>query len=613
MEDLSNKKILLIVESPNQQKTISAILSNRGYDQIKVVASIGNIVTIGDDQKSFNNSGIFPEDDFRTNFTVYEDKRQLVYRLKEQSRDFDLVYIVSEPDTNSNMLTWSLVKFLELEPTKYRVTTLKEITPESIIYALEHPECLKNNLVQSAQSRMIVDKLIGYSLSPITKNYIGAKSVSRLSSAGLQMICEREKEIQDFQSDEYIDLALKFSHKGTEFCAKYIGTDSEAVEHLKTKEQVELIKNDCFDDYTVKKVTKEIVKINPEPPFCTASLLAEISGELGVGVKDIMNAIKKLYDGVKVGDDYTGLITYYKTNSTKISKEFVPTLSDFVDKNFNTSTPPTSSVTELNVSGYEEECIRCTDLNITPEMVSKYLKNNLIASIYTAIWKRTVASSLPPMALEKKTYYIKNNLHIFSLEDITVIEQGFNILYNNEMNTAPLGANVGDVITNFELVPEFLKTSPPKRFTEGTLVENLYKDGIGKPSTLVNIIETVLSPTRGYCILSNKYITPTDRGIQLSSYLIRAFKHITDLEFVRATECAFDLIAAGKLDKLEFLNHFFLDLNESLRDNKEGLIEKEEKFCPNCGAKMVVRRSRFGKLFYGCTRYPNCKGIISID
>lgn len=624
MTDLKTKKLLIIVESPNKCSTISNILKKAGYENATVVASLGHIMELGDGG-SYRNSGIEPEKDFDLNLKISQDKHDTVKKLKAQARVADLVYLMSDQDREGELISWSLIKFLDLPLSSYRRAVTHEITPKAIVTAIENPTELSESMVNAALARLTIDKMIGYSLSPIAKAYVGARSVGRCQSAGLKLVVDREREIQNFEPEYYYDLFLQFNRNGNTYKAKYIGTADKKVDKITTTSQLNDIKCECTGSYIITDIIHTIKSESPKPPFCTATFQQEAASKLGLKVKDAMSCAQKLFEGIKVDGEHVGLITYMRTDATDISKEFLPELKSFVEFYIGKGKYRKPKVVKSTKSAQEgHEALRIVDPTKFPELVEAHLKNDLLTKVYKLIWQRTIAAAMPDAKISETAYIIENNGHRFKLVSNELLDPGYRSVYNltvydssePELTKAPEIFAEGELIEAASLIDLPKQTQPPARYKEATLIKELQKREIGRPSTYVTIVETVLNPTRGYCVLENKELVPTDRGIQLSDFLDRSFSNVINLEYTKQLEESLDAIANKKLDKLDFLKDFYRALENSIAANQETAgksINSSEKTCPNCSASMVVRRSRYGKLFYGCSQYPKCRGIVGIE
>ena len=612
--------ILIIVESPNKVKTITNILKKANYINTIVMASVGHIVELKDGGPAYN-SGIYPDKNFQMNLTVAPEKKKVVDEIIKQAKKADTIIIMTDDDRAGFFIGWSVVKFCKLPTEKCIRAVTHEITPKAVIQAIENPVPFDDNLVAAECARLMTDKLIGFSLSPLGKKYLGAKSIGRCQSVGLKLVSDREKEILEFIPELYYNLYLKFTKSDKEFKAKYWGFKEEAIDKFTTQADVEAVISNCKNTpFIIKDIESLTHKESPKPPFCTATFQQEASSKLGLKVKDAMSCAQKLFEGIKIEGEHVGLISYIRTDSTELAPEFIPELKNYITSTFGSdkySSPRKGKSKSTDQNGHE--ALRVTDPTMTPEKVAGYVSNELLVKVYKLIWQRTIAAAMPNAIIAETVYNIENNGHIFKLSSKVLLDAGYRLIYDYEDNQT-LGCTetflLGESLNDTKLESDKLFTKPKARFTEASLVKELQAKSIGRPSTYSTIVETVLSPTRGYAKLEEKCIVPSDRGMQLADYCDRSFPTLINLNYTKQMEEQLDKIATGKLSLLDYMNNFYKHLTEVVSNTGEfGLAAdlKEEKICPDCGSPMVIRRSRFGKLFYGCSAYPRCHGIISID
>ena len=612
-------KILVICESPNKVKTISGILKKAGYTKAVVISSIGHLIELKNGGSAYN-SGIWPEKDFKMNLAVTAEKKKVVDEIAKQAKFVDKILLMTDQDREGEIISWSIMKFCKLPKEKcYRVIT-HEITPKAIVHAIEHPIPFDDNLVDAGFARMMTDKLLGFSLSPLGKKYIGAKSIGRCQSVGLKLVSDREKEILDFIPELYFNLYLKFTKNNKEFKAKYYGYNDEVIEKFSKQADVDAVINNCKSSPFIIESIETIEHMEaPKPPFCTATFQQEAASKLGLRVKDAMSCAQKLFEGIKVNGEHVGLCTYLRTDSTELAPEFLPELKSFIATTYGTDkyrAPRKGKSKSTDQNGHE--ALRVVNPDLTPEKLATYISNELLIKVYRLIWQRTIASAMSNAVIAETIYTINNNGHKFRLSSKTLTNAGYRAVYNYSNNHI-LGYDeafvVGEALENAEPEPikEFTKSKP--RYSEASLVKELQRLEIGRPSTYATIVETILSPTRGYAKLEEKCIVPTDRGIQLADYCNRSFPTLINLNYTKEMEESLDKIASGELALLDYMNNFYSNLKSIIDSVSEaGLAsDLEEKTCPECGNPMVVRRSRFGKLFYGCSAFPKCRAIISID
>ena len=612
-------KILIICESPATVKTISGILKKAGYENAIVIASVGHIAALANGGSAYN-SGIWPEKDFKMNISIMPEKKKVVDEIARQSKVADKIFVATDDDREGALISWSIIKFCKLPKEKCFRAVFHEITQKAVINALENPVPFNDNIVDAGFARMMTDKLLGFSLSPLAKKYIGAKSVGRCQSVGLKLVSDRENEIRNFIPELYFNLYLRFMKEDKEFQAKYCGYNNEVVEKFTRQADVEAIINNCKNGkFIIENIENITHKESPRPPFCTATFQQEAASKLNLRVKDAMSCAQKLFEGIKVGKEHIGLITYLRTDSTEIAQEFLPELKGFITNNFGTDkykTPRKGKSKTTDQNGHE--ALRVVDPELTPEKLATLISNELLVKVYKLIWQRTIASAMPNAVIAETVYTIDNGGHKFKLSTKTLVDAGYKEVYSysdSQIMDDCKAFVIGDVLENTSLLHEKLFTKPKPRYSEASLVKELETKSIGRPSTYASIVDTILSPTRGYAKLEEKCIVPTDRGMQLADYCNRSFPTLINLNYTKEMEKSLDKIAFGELPLLEYMNGFYSHLTDVIANTDEtGLATSlEERACPNCGNPMIIRRSRFGKLFYGCTTFPKCNGLISID
>ena len=612
-------KLLVIVESPAKAKTVSEILKKSGFTNTNVIASIGHIVKLKDGGPAFN-SGIYPDKGFQMNLAIDPEKKKVVDSITAAANTAHKIIIMTDQDRAGFFIGWSVIKFCKLPTEKCVRAVTHEITPKAVIHAVENPVPFNDNLVNAECARMMTDKLIGYGLSPLGKKYMGAKSIGRCQSVGLKLISDREREISEFIPEMYFNLYLTFIKNDISYKAKYCGYKTDVIDKLTKQADVKAIISNCKNTpYTIESVETKTHKESPKPPFCTATFQQEAANVLGLRVKDAMSCAQKLFEGIKVNGEHVGLVTYMRTDSTEIAAEFIPELTQYITNTFGADKYVSPRVAKPKGSEQDgHEALRIVDPNITPDMLATLIDNELLVKVYKLIWQRTIAAAMPSATSLETCYIINNNDHKFKFNLKRLTDAGYKTVYDyNEVLAPNMQATfvTGELLQDTELTFEKLFTQPKARFTEASLVKELQQREIGRPSTYATIVETILSPTRGYAQLEEKHIIPTDRGIQLASYCDRAFPNLINLNYTKSLEATLDKIAEGKIQLLDYMEIFYKNLQDTINSTNETGIATDmpEKSCPICNGPMVVRRSRFGKLFYGCSSYPKCTGIINIQ
>lgn len=607
-------KYLVLVESPTKQKTIREYLPSN----YTVVASVGHISEIRDGGKYYN-TGINPQERFDADFAISQDKKEIVARLTKLVKDSDVVYICSDPDREGEAIAWSLKKFLKIPKNKCRRATFHEVTQKAVLEALDNPRDIDENLVDASHARMKLDKLLGYRLSPIAKKFINARSVGRCQSAGLLLIAQKEKEIQEFVPQAYGELFLNFSINGESFKAKYFESkdDKFSIEHSRDV----LVKcNELINKGAPIMITNIETKqrvSNPSPAFSTAAFLQEANSKLGISTEAAKSCAQKLFEGLEVNNKHVGLITYIRTDSTEISPEFVPTLESFIKNTYGDNylgTLRKGKKNELAQDGHE--ALRVIDLEMTPEKLSQFVSDKYLLKVYNIIYQRTIACSMASSITSETIYTISLKNYTFKFSSKELIFDGYKKVYKFEDKEEELTKHIFslyDDITRYNpiLKLEEKSTQPPARFKEATFLSKLESSGIGRPSTYATIVKTLLDEKRGYCEVVDKFIVPTQKGLELCDFLTKNYSDLVSIDYTKDMEKDLDLIAEGKLNEVDFLTTFYNNMEKTIKNNTSQ--QEEDVICPLCGAKMIIRRNKKdGSSFYGCSNYPKCKGIKSI-
>ena len=613
-----NEKYLLIVESPNKVPVLKSFLPSN----YTVMASVGHISEIKNGGSYFN-TGIDPDNKFKTNYAISQDKKDVVEKLKVQVQKADKVLICSDPDREGEAIAWSLKKFLKIPDSKYERVTFHEITKNAVLKALNNPRKIDENLVLAAQTRQKLDKLMGYRLSPIANKQVHAKSVGRCQSAGLKLIVQREEEIQNFKSETYYELFLYFNKNNREFKAKYIGNSTKDVKKLTSIDEVNKIIDECNGPFVISNIETTEKYVNPKPPFTTSTFQQEVSSKLGVSVQTAQNYAQKLFEGINVDGQHIALITYIRTDSTDYAPEFIPILENYVKTNIgNEYYAPLRKYKKGENVQDGHEAIRPVDLSMTPEKLETKINDKNLLKIYKIIYQRTLATMMKSQVISETTYTIKDvsSGHRFELVSKEELFDGFKHVYaytdekdsDDEIIKETFSKDEKLNVTSLDSQEKH--TNPPARYKEATFIKELENKGIGRPSTFATIVSTLLDNSRGYCVLDDKNIIPTEKGIELSHFLDKTFPDLISVTYTSELEKDLDLIANGKLDDIDFLTSFYNKM-ENLASKVQKApkkVEVSEQTCPECGSKMFVREGKYGK-FLGCSKYPKCKCIVSLS
>lgn len=610
-----NGKALVIVESPAKSKTIKKILGSN----YQIEASFGHI-------RDFpkNVLGFDVNDGFKPSFIVIPEKKKVVTKLNEMAKKVDKIYLASDPDREGEAIAWHVRQVLKVPDDKIFRIEFNEITPKAVKYAVAHSRQIDMDRVKAQQTRQILDKLVGYKLSPVLWKQLGNYHLSagRVQSVALRMICEREDEIEAFVPVEYWSVTVKLEKDGKVFDAELIKVDGEKLD-LGNEEQAQKIKEyleDSARSYVVSKITNRETKRKPTAPFITSTLQREASSKLGYSVSKTMQIAQKLYEGIELEEGSVGLITYMRTDSVRISDDARDMAKDFILQNYGEKyypeTPNSYAKGKKNVQD-AHEAIRPSYPERTPESIKKYLTPEQFR-LYKLIWNKFMASQMANAVVANKSVEITAGDCTLKTGTSKVLFDGFLKLYNDsdeadELSKIP-DLNKDDKLEKKEVIPKQHFTQPPPRFSEASLVKALEEYGIGRPSTYASIITKI--QTRKYVEKQDKVLVPTFLGRTVSKQLVSQFTDIMDYAFTAGMEEKLDKIADNKAvwNKVlqEFYDPFMETVNEVMANAGRLKIESDVT-CPNCGRKMLVKTSRFGNQFLGCSGYPECKTILPID
>jgi len=595
---------LVIVESPNKKATIKQFLpSNWGVE-----ASVGHITKIND--SGLYNLGIDVKNNFDIDFVVDDNKKDVVKHLKEVVARADTVYLAADPDREGEAIAYHLKEQLKIPEKKLKRITFHEITKRAVTEAIDHPGKIDYNLVDAALSRASLDKIVGYRLSPIARNKVGCRSVGRCQSPALKLIVEREEEINAFIPKTYYEIWLPFK-KGRDYKAQFKGLikDTKNKPTVEDKEFADKVLSDCKGyPYVVHKIDSSDRKLSPKPPFTTSTFQQEVSSKLGYSVKTAMSYAQKLFEGLNIGGQHIALVTYLRTDSTSMDPDFKETLKAFIKNNYGDDYLGKEKKEKKSKNQQDgHECFRVIDLNMTPEMLSRYVNDQQLLKVYNLIYCRTIASMMSDAIINDVDFIIKNGEYKFVYSEHAVKFDGFRKVYalDDEEISQGLDVCVGEKLDAGKLELLEKKTTPPKRYSEASLIKKLEDLGIGRPSTYATIISTLLDPSRGYCEESGKSLAPTEKGMKLVHFMNEAFPDIVDYNYSAHMEESLDKISKGELERVDYLKEFYKDLENQIKnargvDGEKSQAEMTDKVCPQCGKPLVKRYGRFGP-FLACS------------
>lgn len=595
-------KKLVIVESPSKSKTIGKYLGS----DYKVVSSKGHIRDLA--TSGSYGFGVDIEHGFAPSYIPIKGKGTIIKELKKEVKDSDMVYLASDPDREGEAIAWHLKDALGIKDDHYKRVLFHEITHDKVIDAIKHPTVIDDNLVKSQETRRILDRIIGFRLSKLLQSKIGAKSAGRVQSVALKLIVDREREIEAFHPEEYWVITAKF----LEYDADLFRYKDEDIE-LKCEEDANKVLDALGDTYVVEDVIKKEKARKSKPPFITSTLQQEASTKLGFSAKKTMSIAQKLYEGIDLENETIGLITYMRTDSIRLSDDFVVPTMKYIEEKYGKKYVGfvKQSKKKENVQD-AHEAIRPTSIFREPITVKKYLSPDEF-KLYSLIYKRTVASLMADAKVNHTTIIFDNCDYKFKTTGQVLIFDGYLAIYKDyESNEDKILPEVGEehqcIAT--EVVSEQHFTKPPSRYSEAKLIKEMEDLGIGRPSTYAKTIDTIKE--RGYVILEEKKFKPTEIGIETTDKLQEFFSDLINVEYTRDMEEELDDIAEGKLIWNHVLDQFYQLFEPRV---KEAFTDMEKKKpveigenCPECGSPLVVRQGRYGE-FVACSNYPECKYI----
>lgn len=633
------KKNLLVVESPAKAKTINKYL---GKDFI-VEASVGHIKDLNKHTLSVD-----IKNGFQPIYQILKDKKKVIEKLRQTAKNCDEVFIATDPDREGEAIAWHIAEEIQKENRNIKRVLFNEITPKGIKEGLAKPRDLDENLYFSQQARRVLDRLIGYKISPLVSNALVTKSekalsAGRVQSVALRLICEREEDIENFEPFIFWNIFGEFLAGKEKLKARLIEFDGKQLKnpegskkiqrnetekdfnkriskffYIETEEQA----NQLVDrirkvrEFLVSRVTQRRIKKSPKPPFITSTLQQEAAKKLGFSNKLTMQLAQRLYEGVPLGaEGNIGLITYMRTDSVRVSNDAIIAVRDFISQKFGKkylpSKPNVYESKSINVQD-AHEAIRPTDINRTPESLKGLLDRNLLL-LYELIYNRFVASQMVPAEYDQTTIEIRGGDFVFRASGRVIVFDGYLAIYTEEEQAEDEDENEdrkklpkvkeNQILSLQNVEAKESQTQPPPRYNQASLIKELEEKGIGRPSTYATIVSTLLE--RKYVVLKNKSFFPTELGREVNKTLLKYFSDIFNVEFTAKMEEELDTIAEGKTKYVDVVSKFYQPLTNLLENaNKE--ISSNGITCEVCGAPMVVRVSKYGR-FLGCSNYPVCK------
>lgn len=630
---------LVIVESPAKAKTINKYLGN----DFKVIASFGHIRDLPSKDGS-----VLPDKDFSMKYTISDKAKKYVTEIVNQAKSADEIYLATDPDREGESISWHIVEVLKTkkiitDDTKFKRVAFNEITKKAVLAAIESPRKVDINLVNAQQARRALDYLVGFTLSPLLwRKLPGCRSAGRVQSVALRLICEREEEIERFISQEYWDILLDLKNKDNEkFSAKLSHIDGEKLEKFsitKEAEALEIEKRLKGQNFTVGKITKKQQKRAPAAPFITSSLQQEASRKLGFTSKKTMQIAQKLYEGIDIGGETVGLITYMRTDGVTLAQDAINSIRSLIDAKYGDKYLPSDPRVYKSKSKNAQEAheaIRPTDISLSPEKCAQHLDKDQMR-LYDLIWKRTVACQMENVLIDMVGADLISDDKKFTARATgsSIAFDGFYKVYqegkdddvDDSEKMLPI-LNEGDLIDTQKIKPEQHFTEPPPRYSEASLVKKMEELGIGRPSTYASIISVLQD--RKYVTVEKKRFFPSDLGRLLTAFLVGFFTKYVEYDFTAELEDDLDNISDGKLDWKNLLGKFWTGFNSNIEKVGEQKIAdvisyvekslevyifgtpdseqyKKNKHCPSCkDGVLSLKLGRYGA-FLACSNYPEC-------
>lgn len=607
---------LVIVESPAKAKTIKKYLGE-GYE---VVASMGHVRDLPAKRLSVN-----VRKHFQPNYEIIEGKEELVAKLEKAAKKADYIYLATDPDREGEAISWHLAYILGLELSEQNRVEFNEITKTGVQNGMSNPRCINQDLVDAQQARRILDRLVGYKLSPFLSRCIRrGLSGGRVQSVAVKIIVDREKQIRDFKPEEYWTVDAKFLPKGgrKQFTASLYGTEEGKIKISNGEEAQQIVSELEQEEFTITKIRNGTRKKQPAPPFTTSTLQQEASRKLNFQSRRTMKVAQELYEGVEIPQlGAVGLITYMRTDSLRISNDAIAEVTEYIKGRWGEKYLPKQPRVFKSKSNAQDghEAIRPTMPSLEPDKIKSSLTNDQY-KLYKLIWERFTACQMAECVQKTTSADIQGGKYIFKASGYRVDFDGFTTLYVESQDSAeekqkelpPL--EKGMIVKPKEIIPNQHFTQPPARFTEASLIKTLEENGIGRPSTYAATISTITS--RGYVKREGKTLFPTELGEVSTDLMLKHFPKIVNVKFTAQMEENLDKVEHGEQQWVQLLDDFYGDFNETLKKAKEKtkdmkikLTEEETDIvCELCGRKMVVKMGRYGK-FIACPGYPECKNV----
>ena len=594
----------MIVESPHKSKTIGAFLGS----DYKVLSSKGHIMDLATTGKF--GLGVDVENDFKANYIPITGKKKLINELKNEVKKADFVLLATDPDREGEAISWHLKESLGIKEDAYERVTFNEITKSVVLDAIAHPRKIDDNLVKSQETRRILDRIIGFRLSKLMQSKTGGKSAGRVQSVALKLIVDRERKILDFVPEEYWTITAKFSS----FEADLEKYKKKKIE-IKSEEEADLILSKLSDTFHIEEVDQKETKRNSKPIFKTTTMQQMASSKLNFPSSKTMRIAQKLYEGVELGSEQVGLITYMRTDSERVSPSFVAETKEYIEKNYGKEYVGSVKVSKKKENIQDaHEGIRPTSIQRTPESIKKYLTLEEY-KLYEMIYYRALASIMAAAGFINTVVILENHDYYFKATGSVLKFDGYLKVYSKfedqKDSVLPAFEEYQDgCIVSDSIIKEQHFTKPESRFTEGTLIKEMESLGIGRPSTYAPTIAVLKE--RDYIKVEEKKLVPTKIGFETTDKLQEFFSNIINVKYTADMETDLDEIAEDKKDNIQVLKNFYNEFEPMVEDAFHHMEKKSAETtgesCPECGNPLVIRKGKYGE-FVACSNYPNCKYI----
>lgn len=610
-------KYLVIVESPAKAKTIERYLG-KNYT---VRASNGHVRDLPKSQM-----GVDVDNNYEPKYITIRGKGEKLKELRKEAKKAEKIYLAADPDREGEAIAWHLAHALKVDETSDCRVVFNEITKDAIKESFKQPRKIDYDLVDAQQARRILDRLVGYNISPLLwKKIKKGLSAGRVQSVAVKMINDREKEIKAFKPEEYWSIEAQFLKDKEEFTGKFYGVDGKKLE-LKNETEVKEITNKLTEDaFTITKVNKRERRRNPAKPFITSSLQQEAARKLNFRARKTMMTAQQLYEGIDLGrkaGGITGLITYMRTDSTRISDTAISEAARYIEDKYGKEyLGPKQKKKQQEGAQDAHEAVRPTSVLIEPSSIKDALSNDQY-KLYKLIYERFLASQMAPAVMDTMTVHLNNNGVEFRATGSKIKFKGFMKVYvegtdNNKKETESFlpDLNEGEKVTTKDIKPNQHFTQPPPRYTEATLVGTMEKQGLGRPSTYAPTLETI--QRRGYVKLDNRRFVPTELGEIVVDVLVEYFPEITNVDFTADMETQLDSVEVGEEEWKKIIDDFYQDFRPRLEKAEEEMATIEIKDepvgidCEKCGHPMVYKMGRYGK-FMACSNFPECRNTKPI-